>query len=158
MKNPAPPAPLGATEVRLEISLHAAQARVWQALVKETSAWWPKTFHTSERTQRFVIEPRLGGMVGEISGKGQGLAWFRVIGVEAPNYLPLAGYLMPPWGGPASSLLRLALSAVSATETKLEVTDSTFGKVGDCDNEDGWRQIFAEHFRQHIDQISRRRK
>ena len=151
MKKKLPLAKIGATEVHLELTLHGSQARVWQALVAETSAWWPKSFYTSERTQRFVIEPKLGGMVGEVAGDGEGLAWYRVIGVEKPNHLLLAGYLMPPWAGPATSLLRLALSAASPTETKLEVTDSTFGKIGDGDNEDGWRQIFEQHFRAHLE-------
>ena len=151
MKKTAPPAPLGATTVRLELKLHAAQPRVWRALVTETNAWWPKSFHTSERTKRFVIEPRLGGMVGEVSAKGEGLVWYRVIGVESPHHLLLAGYLLPPWAGPASSLLRLALSADGPEGTKLEVTDSTFGQVGECDTAEGWRQIFDDHFRRHVE-------
>ena len=157
MKTPSVPAPLGATEVRLEILIHAAQARVWDALVKETAAWFPKSFHISENT-RFVLEPRLGGMMGEIGRRGEGVVWYRVIGVEKPGSLLLAGYLLPPWAGPATSLLRLTLTAVSPAETKLEVTDSTFGKVGECDNADGWRQIFSDHFRPHAEKPAKRRK
>ena len=157
MKKKTSPAPTGATEVRLELTFHASQARVWRALVKETGIWWPKSFYAAERT-RFVIEPKLGGMMGEVGRPGEGLVWYRVIGVEKPNYLLFAGHLIPPWAGPAATLLRLALHAVSATETKLELTDSTFGKVGECDNEDGWRQIFDGHLRPHLEKSPRRRK
>jgi len=158
MSSPSSPANIDASEVRLEFMFHAAPARVWQALVKETPQWWPKSFHTSERTKRFILEPKLGGMMGEVTGKDAGLVWYRVIGVEKPHYLLLAGYLLPPWAGPATSLLRLALTPVGSNETKFEVTDSTFGKVGDGGNADGWRQIFADHFQPHVERATRARK
>ncbi len=150
---------LAAHETRLEFTLHATPVKVWQALVKDTSAWWPQTFHTSPKTRRFVIEPKLGGMMGEITGPGEGLVWYRIIGVEKAVSLLLAGYLLPPWAGPATSLLRLTLTAVGEGETKLELVDSTFGQVGDGSaTADGWRQIFAEHLKPHAEQKSVRRK
>jgi uncharacterized protein YndB with AHSA1/START domain len=158
MKKKPTPAPLTAIDVKLEFVLHAPHTRVWEALVSETSAWWPKSFLTSERTQRFVIEPRLGGMVGEVSGDGEGLVWYRVIGVESPASLLLAGYLLPPWAGPATSLLRLTLTAIGPAETKLELVDSTFGKITGSELADGWRQIFDEHFRAHLDRAPTRRR
>ncbi|HWA25158.1 MAG TPA: hypothetical protein VG734_05735 [Lacunisphaera sp.] len=152
--NPTP----AANETRLEFTLHARPARVWTALVKDTPTWWPQSFHTSPKTKRFVIEPKLGGMMGEITGPGEGLVWYRVIGVEKAASLLLAGYLLPPWAGPATSLLRLTLTAISADETKLELVDSTFGVVGDgAATTDGWRQIFAEHFKPHVEKGKRAR-
>jgi uncharacterized protein YndB with AHSA1/START domain len=142
--------PAAAHEIRLAFDLHAPPARVWQALVRETSAWWPASFHTSPRTKRFVIEPRLGGMMGEVAGRGEGLVWYRVIGVEKPVSLLLAGYLLPPWAGPATSLLRLTLTPI-ASGTRLELCDSTFGRLGDAAaTSDGWKQIFADHFGPHV--------
>ncbi len=158
MKKKPALAPLAAIDVRLEFALHAPQARVWEALVSETPAWWPRSFLTSERTQRFIIEPRLGGMVGEVAGDGEGLVWYRVIGVESPVSLLLAGYLLPPWAGPATSLLRLTLTAVGPAETKLELVDSSFGKITGEGLADGWRQIFDEHFRAHLDRPAVRRR
>lgn len=150
---------LAANETRLEFTLHAPPAKVWQALVKDTAAWWPQTFHTSPKTKRFILEPKLGGMMGEITGPGEGLVWYRVIGVEKNVSLLLAGYLLPPWAGPATSLLRLTLTAVGDGETKLELVDSTFGQVGDGSaTADGWRQIFADHFKPHVDKSAPRRK
>jgi hypothetical protein len=142
--------PVAAHEARLEFMLHATAAQVWQALVKDTTAWWPKTFYTSPKTKRFVIEPKLGGMMGELTGPGEGLVWYRVIGVEKAASLLLAGYLLPPWAGPASSMLRLTLAS-SGKETKLEITEFTFGVLGECKSVEGWRELFEGHFVPHVE-------
>ena len=152
------PTPLTAHEARLEFTLHASPARVWQALVKDTAVWWPASFLTSPKTKRFVIEPKLGGMMGEITGPGEGLAWYRVIGVEKNVSLILAGYLLPPWAGPASTMLRLTLTPSARNETKLEITDHCFGVLSDCDTAAGWRQVFGDHFKPHVDGRAKKRK
>lgn len=149
---------LSAIEVKLELTLHAPPARVWQALVDETTAWWPKAFYATTSAKRFVIEPRLGGKVGEESGDGEGLVWYTVIGVERPNFLLLSGYLVPPFAGPATSYLRLVLSVAGKDATKLEITDSCFGQLADCDTETGWRQIFDEGLRRQVETVESGKK
>jgi uncharacterized protein YndB with AHSA1/START domain len=143
--------PAGSVEVRIELALHARQQRVWDALVNDAGKWWPTSFYTSERTKRFVLEPRLGGRMFEDFGNGEGLVWFTVNGVESPNYLSLVGYMGPPFGGPAASILRIGLTAAGANETKLEIIDSLFGQVEGCETESGWRAIFDEYFRAHVE-------
>jgi uncharacterized protein YndB with AHSA1/START domain len=156
MSSTSPVQPATAHEIRLAFDFHAPPDRVWQALVRETAAWWPASFHTSARTKRFVIEPKLGGMMGEVAGRGEGLVWYRVIGVEKPVSLLLAGYLLPPWAGPATSLLRLSLTPIAGNATRLEVCDSMFGRLGDtAATSDGWKQIFADHLRPHVHQRRR---
>jgi hypothetical protein len=61
-------------------------------------------------TRRFVVEQKLGGRVFEDVGGGDGLFWYTVIGLEAGRELILAGRLLPPFGGPATTALRLTLS------------------------------------------------
>jgi len=142
---------IGSVEVQLEVTVHAPQKRVWEALVHETTHWWPKSFYTDPKTKKFVIEPRLGGRVFEDYGGGEGFTWYTVNGVESPNFLLLVGYMAPPFGGPSASLLRLGLSAVGANETKLEITDAAFGQVAGCDSESGWREIFHDNFRAYVE-------
>lgn len=134
----------------LEVVIAAPPARVWQALASEVSAWWPKEFHTSERAQRFVIEPVLGGRVYEDFGGGDGLVWYSVIGVEAGRELILAGHLLPKFGGPAVTALRLTLSA-KGKGTVLRVQDDRFGVIGGESPVDGWRLVFDTGLRQHIE-------
>ncbi len=149
---------IGSVEANVEVTIHAAQQRVWDALVNETTHWWPKSFLTSERTKRFVIEPRLGGRVFEDFGGGEGATWYTVAGVESPNLLMLVGHMGPPFGGPLATLLRLALTPVGPNETKLEITDAAFGQVADCDTESGWREVFDENFRLYAESAKKRKK
>ena len=158
MSNPPTSPSLTASEARLEYTLHAPPAKVWSALVKNTAAWWPQTFYTSPKTKRFVIEPRLGGIMGEIAGPGEGLVWYRVIGVEKNVSLLLAGHLLPPWAGPTNSMLRLTLAPVGKNDTKLELTEYTFGVLGDCQTVEGWRELFGGHFVPHLGKPVRRKR
>ena len=133
-----------------EVVIAALPARVWQALVSESAAWWPKDFHTSERAQGFVIEPVLGGRVFEDFGDGDGLVWYSVIGVERGRELLLAGHLLPPFGGPAVTALRVTLSE-KGEGTLLRVQDYRFGTLGGGSPVDGWRLVFDTGLRQHIE-------
>lgn len=133
-----------------EVVIAAPLARVWQALASEVSAWWPKEFHTSVRTQRFVIETVLGGRVYEDFGGGDGLVWYSVIGVEMGRELTLAGHLLPPFGGPAVTALRLTLS-VKGKDTLLHVKDDRFGMLAGESPIDGWRLVFDAGLRQHVE-------
>jgi hypothetical protein len=150
--------PVAAHEAHLEFMLHAKPLQAWQALTKDTTLWWPQTFYTSPKTRRFIIEPKLGGMMGEITGPGEGLVWYRVIGVEKPTSLLLAGYLLPPWAGPASSMLRLALTAAGKDETRLELVEYTYGVLGACNSVEGWRELFEGHFVPYVNKPPKRGK
>jgi len=154
-KKPKQTKPVSAVQVELQIRIAAPQGRVWKALVSEVTKWWPKDFYASGDAKRFVIEARLGGRVYEDAGNGQGLVWYSVLGVEKPNFLLLAGFLAPPFAGPATSLLRLALSAPSKTETLLEITDAAFGCVADCNTAEGWGQIFDQGLRAYVESVYR---
>ena len=134
----------------LEVIIAAAPAHVWQALVSESSQWWPKEFHTSERALRFVIEPVLGGRAYEDFGGGEGLLWYSVIGVEAGRELTLAGHLLPPFGGPAVTALRLSLSE-KGPGTLLRIQDHRFGVLGGESPVDGWRIVFDTGLRRHVE-------
>jgi len=58
-----------------------------------------------------VFEVKPGGRLYEDAGGGNGLVWYQVIALDAPNSISLAGFIAPPFGGPATSLLRIVFSA-----------------------------------------------
>ena len=97
-----------------------------------------------------MIEPVLGSRVYEDFGGGDGLVWYSVIGVEAGRELILAGHLLPPFGGPAVTALRLTLSA-KAPGTLSRLQDYGFGALGGDSPVDGWRHDFDNGLRQHIE-------
>jgi uncharacterized protein YndB with AHSA1/START domain len=136
----------------LEITIAATPARVWQALTAESPAWWPKDFHTSARALRFVIEPFLGGRAYEDFGGGDGLVWYSVVGLEVGWELVLAGHLLPPFGGPAVTGLRLTLST-QGSSTLLRVQDDRFGALGGDSPVEGWQFVFDTGLRQYVESV-----
>ena len=135
--------PGAATEFRFTIELPAAASRAWTALVKEVNAWWPGDFHAAGETSRMILEPKLGGRLYEDAGDGNGVLWYQVIALDAPRSITFSGAIAPPFGGPATTLLRLSLEEISAKTTALEIHDSLFGHIEGCDAQAGWRQVFG---------------
>ena len=134
----------------IDVNIAVNPERVWTAIASEASVWWPMDFVTSERTKRFVIEPTLGGRVFEDFGEGEGLVWYTVIGVDAGRDLILAGHLLPPFGGPAMTALRLTLSAKGGG-TLLRVRDDRIGVLGGDPPTEGWRLVFENGLRQFLE-------
>lgn len=134
----------------LEVLIAATPDRVWKAISAEAPAWWPKDFVTSPRTRRFVIEPVLGGRAFEDFGGGEGLVWYTVIGVDAGRELILAGHLLPPFGGPATTALRLSLSK-REHGTLLTIRDDRFGVLGGESPLEGWRTVFDGGLRNYLE-------
>ncbi|MFN3149742.1 SRPBCC family protein [Bremerella sp.] len=134
----------------MEVAIAATPERVWEAIAAESSAWWPMDFVTSERTQRFVIEATLGGRAFEDFGDGDGLVWYTVIGVDTGRELILAGHLLPPFGGPATTALRITVSA-QADGTRLKIRDDRFGMIGGESPVEGWRIVFDGGLRNYLE-------
>jgi len=144
---------------RLRLEIAKPQAAVWKAFTKEIHAWWPKDFYVTESPRRIVFEARPGGRIYEDSGKGNGLVWYHVIAVDAPNSITMSGFIAPPFGGPATSLLNVSFSAKGKSATAMEVTDSTFGCLGDPKaTKEGWRLLFEEGFKSWIERSTTRKK
>ncbi len=139
-----------AATYELEVLIEAPRARVWNALIEESSTWWPKDFYTSDKTRKFTIEGHLGGRFFEDFGDGQGLVWYQVVGIERQKSLLLAGHLLPPFGGPAVTSLRLTLSDIT-NGTRLQVRDDRFGLLGGESPIEGWRHVFEVGLRSHIE-------
>jgi DNA-binding transcriptional ArsR family regulator len=138
-------------QVELEIEIAAAPERVWKGLVEETAFWWPKSFYTSAKTRAFRIEPRLGGMMYEDWGNGEGIIWYRIFGIETAVALHLEGCMTPPYG-PAHGILKLEL-VKKGRGTVLKLSDSTIGAPTGCGSskEDGWRELFEGALKRHVE-------
>ena len=137
---------IGSVQIDLEIPVDAPRDTVWNSLVDETTSWWPADFQTTARYRRMVFEPRPGGRLYEEATGGGGLLWYTVIAIECPGLIHLAGHIAPPFGGPATSLLRITLEATSDFATLLKISDSVFGCVDRTTKQsitDGWSALFA---------------
>src|SRR4030095_5784962 len=143
MRNKPSKRPITCATHRLSLEIAKPQAAVWKAFTAKIHSWWPKDFYVTESPQRIVFEVKPGGRLYEDSGKGNGLVWYHVIALNAPNSITLAGFIAPPFGGPATSLLNVSFSAKEELATEMEVTDSTFGCLEDPEaTAEGWRSLF----------------
>ena len=137
---------------RLSLEIAKPPAAVWKAFTGEIHSWWPKDFYVTESPQRIVFEVKPGGRLYEDSGKGNGLVWYHVIAVDAPNSITMSGFIAPPFGGPATSLLNVSFSAKGKSATAMEVTDSTFGCLGETSATlEGWRMLFEGGFKKWVE-------
>src|SRR5258708_29295255 len=64
---------VGNVQVDLDLTIQAAPARVWKALLEQTALWWPKTFYATRAPKHVSIEPWPGGRMLEEPQAGGGL-------------------------------------------------------------------------------------
>lgn len=135
----------------ISVAIAAPRARVWDALVHEIARWWPQDFYTLP-TARMTLEPRVGGRMYEDADDGAGRQWYQVLTIMAPDELELQGFLMPAFGGPGSTLLRITL-AEGGGATTVTLADALVGRLraeGVAGLRDGWRTLL-EALRQHVE-------
>ncbi|HMG06272.1 MAG TPA: SRPBCC domain-containing protein [Chthoniobacterales bacterium] len=137
---------------RLTLEIAKPHAAVWKAFTRDVHLWWPKDFYATESPRRIVFEVKPGGRLYEDAGDGNGLVWYHVLAVDAPNAITMSGFIAPPFGGPATSLLRAEFTAQGEATTVMKVCDSTFGCLGDTSTtKEGWRMLFEGGFKAWVE-------
>ena len=145
--------PIRACKHELEIPIQAPVEVVWKALTEDTNAWWLPDFHMVGEGSVVTLDATAGGHLIERHENGSSLLWHTVIMCTPGESLHLVGHLAPPWGGPATTMLHLALRAEGET-TVLVVEDALFGHVSDSTAESleqGWMQLFGEGLKPHAE-------
>ena len=143
----------GIVRVAVDVPIAAPPERVWQALVDETSSWWPRDFYANPESRRFVIEAKVGGRMYEELPNDGGHLWATVIGLDRGRLLELQGHLTPAFGGPAVTIFRLELAPYGKA-TMLKISDAVFGRVDErtaASLETGWRRLFDGGLRLYVD-------
>ena len=149
----AEPAAARVLTLELEIPIHAPREKVWRMLTEEIHQWWPRDFYASSNPKAMRFETKLGGRLYEESADGGGVLWYTVIAVTPGVSVDLAGNLTTAFGGPAQTLLRLALRE-QGDQTVLELSDAVVGNVGDrtaATLEEGWRALFEAGLKQFVE-------
>lgn len=137
----------------LEIRIAVAPQRVWTAITQEINQWWLADFRCAPHSKEIKMEPWPGGRLYEEAPEGGGLLWFNVAAITPPESLHLAGYIIPPYGGPATTLLYLSLTK-TPSGTLLKVHNSVLGYVSKTQlnqTVEGWRQLFAEGLKPFVE-------
>lgn len=151
--NNAPPSDASVVTVEMELQIDAPLDRVWTAILNEPARWWPVEHRICGPSGKMTFEPKPGGRLFEEAADGGGLLWYTVLAIAPGDSLTLAGYIAPPWGGPATSLLRLAVKAEKGG-TVLHVTDSLFGAVDQkfaASAQQGWQQILGNGLKKFVE-------
>ena len=97
------------------------------------------------------LEPKIGGLLHEkVDDDGGGFVWGSIISFQPEKNLTYIAQIVPPWGGPAQSVVQIGLEPVEGRETEatiLTLTDSLIGHVSDelADSlDEGWRQLYGD--------------
>lgn len=112
------------------VSVAAAPAAVWHAMVSQADRWWNPGFFALPTSKRMTIEPRLGGRMYESGDDGSAVVWFTVTGVQPGRALDLLGHLSPAFGGPAVAMLRLEVEPEGAG-SRVKAVEARVGAVDD---------------------------
>lgn len=134
-------------EVHTDIELDCPHA--WEYYFNQINGWWPKEYHTSPKTKRFIIETIIGGKAFEDFGEGQGLIWGDVIAVDYPHTLQMRGNLTKEFGGPVVTFEKISFVQQGPDATRVTYTCDFVGEVSDSSInslEKGWKDLIQHRF------------
>jgi uncharacterized protein YndB with AHSA1/START domain len=141
--------PISTHSVKFTLDLPVPPQAAWRTLTQSVDAWWPRDYRAGPEGSRMQLTAALGGQLLEATDDGNGIVWYQVIALDAPKSITMAGFIAPPFGGPATTLLRLTIIGERAARSALEVHDSLLGVVDADSVEAGWRAIFGR-FAKHV--------
>lgn len=147
--------PTRAAKYELEIPIQAPVEIVWKALTEDTNAWWLPDFHMVGKGSVVTLDARAGGQLIETQPDGGSLLWYTVQYCKPGEALYLVGYVAPDWGGPATTMLKLALEEHDGG-TRLAVSDALFGCIEDSGVQslhEGWTQLFTDGLKKHVEAL-----
>ncbi|MEQ9499359.1 MAG: SRPBCC domain-containing protein [Deltaproteobacteria bacterium] len=145
MNTPVQDLEIKVVEARLKVTIEAAQQTVWDALTTNIGEWWPDSFIMGGQPAKMVIEPEVGGRVFEDAGNGGGLCWARIVTLNAPSMLQMAGDTFPGYGGPGRVFTTYQLSEEDG-RTTLDFHHAQLGpksQTSEDSTQQGYEFLFA---------------
>ncbi len=106
--------------VRLDLTIQAPPAKVYQALLGRVGEWWDSAHTYSQDSRNLTIDARPGGCFCERLADGGGVEHMRIIFLKPFELVRMAGALGPLQGSGLAGSMSWKLSPV-ATGTKLEL-------------------------------------
>jgi len=129
-----------------DIVIESTVERVWNVMFNNIDEWWMSDFRALGKDSTISLEPNTGAVLLEKKENGESLEWYRVQMCVPGNSIYLVGYLAPDWGGPTTSMLKLALRKEGNT-TILTVSDALLGNVSENaakNAQNGWLDMFTK--------------
>lgn len=144
---------LSALDIVLEVPVAAPRDVVWRSLVDQVGEWWPKQFYVGTAPKRFRIEPRVGGLVWEDWGDGEGIVFAQIVTFHREHRLQWAGDMSAEYGGPARSVTTFTLTP-SDEGTLVTFRDTPFGALSEMARKglaEGWRFLLDTCFKPWVE-------
>lgn len=128
-------------EIRQEVEIAASPAQVWRALTAQLGDWWGAPFLVRQDASALTLEPRVGGVMGEVWSDGGGQAWATIETFSPGKVLQLTGRMMVP--GAVAGWIRFELTP-EGKGTRLAIDHKAVGAIsGEIAPQfnDGWREL-----------------
>lgn len=128
-----------------DIVIERSTDQVWNLMFSKINDWWMNDFRALGEDSTVSLEPHTGATLLEKKDNGESLEWYRVQMFVPGNSVYLVGYLAPDWGGPTTSMLKLALRK-QGDSTVLTVSDALLGNVSENaakNAQSGWLDMFT---------------
>lgn len=148
---------LSTLDIVLELTIKASPDVVWRSLVDQIGEWWPKMFYVGDAPKRFHLDPRVGGLVLEDWGDGEGVVFGQILTFQKNRRLQWAGDMSVEFGGPARSVTTYTLEP-AGDHTRLVFRDTPFGALSDQAREglaQGWKFLLEGCFRPFVEEGTR---
>jgi uncharacterized protein YndB with AHSA1/START domain len=140
---------------QIEVPINRSIEQLWTVMTEEIDLWWMNDFRALGEGSKVSLDPQVGGMLIESDDSGGSLEWYRVQMATPLKSLYLVGYLAPDWGGPTTSMLKLALEA-DGDSSKLVISDALMGNVTDKSAGsamEGWQMLFDDGLKKHAEAV-----
>lgn len=134
---------------QFELPIKRSAADIWALMVDEIDRWWMDDFRALGEGSKVTLSAETGGQLIERAADGSSLEWYRVQMVSPGKSLYLVGYMAPDWGGPTTSMLKLAVEDRDDGGA-LIVSDALLGNVTEASAssaEGGWKMLFGDGFK-----------
>lgn len=119
-------------EIEVIRTISKPRSDVWRGLTREIQEWWPKDFYIGpyENIEPLGIslDARIGGLLAEDWGDGDGLVWGTVIACRKDSMLLVAGDSTGQWGGPNRGYSEYRLKDVDG-KTQITFKHEAWGQV-----------------------------
>lgn len=138
---------------QFNVPIERSSADVWNLMINDINEWWMNDFRALGQDSTIALSAIAGGQLIESAADNSTLEWYRVQMVMPKKSIHLVGYLAPDWGGPTSSMLKLAFEDRDTGST-LVVSDALMGNVTAASAksaEDGWKILFGEGLKKYAE-------
>lgn len=135
--------PVEFREIHIKLSISAPRAAVWDALVRDLPEWWKAPYLVSETAKGMVLEPRIGGLLWEDWGSGEGVSFGQVTTLKKGERLEVTGCMA--LAGAVLCVVNITLADADGG-TLLSLSHRATGEVTKADRDDfvgGWTELIG---------------